>query len=46
MTENEAIGGKGNVQIVETEKEVIEIVEERGRAVGSTSTSSHFHHRR
>jgi len=36
MIENEAIGGKGNVQIV--------IVEEKGRVVGSTSMSPHFHH--
>jgi hypothetical protein len=44
MTENEAIGGKENVQIVGIENEVIVIVEERGRVVGSTSMSLHLHH--
>ena len=43
MTENEAIEGRGNVQIVEIEIEVIVIVEEKGRVVGSTSTSLNFH---
>jgi hypothetical protein len=37
MLETEAIGGKENVQIVGIEKEVIVIVEERGRVVGSMS---------
>jgi hypothetical protein len=44
MTENEAIGGKENVQIVGIENEVIVIVEERGRVVGSMSTFLHLHH--
>jgi hypothetical protein len=39
MIENEETGGKENVQIVGIEKEVIEIVEERGRVVGSMSMS-------
>jgi hypothetical protein len=43
MTENEAIGGKENVQIVGIENEVIVIVEERGRVVGSMSTFLHFY---
>jgi len=41
MIENEEIGGRGNVQIVGIENEVIVIVEERGRVVGSTSMSPH-----
>jgi hypothetical protein len=44
MIENEAIGGKENVQIVGIENEVIVIVEEKGRAVGSMSMSLHLHH--
>ena len=44
MIENEEIGGKENVQIVGIEREVIVIVEEKGRVVGSTSMSPHFHH--